>query len=106
MIHSGHGDLDPEGHKITPYRNHLCVAPNDGKTFYADRLEDKLDEQYSANVINETKNCFEELYKIDEENEEVSAIKEKLEEINDSLYKNDDGLWDSDICSINKSRSK
>ena len=106
MRHSGHGDIDPEGHKVTGFTKHACVAPNDGETYYTDRLVDALDEQYTENVINEIVFSFDELVKITGETPEVDAIKEQLTEIGDSLYKNEEGLWDSDLCKKENTRSR
>ncbi len=101
MIHAHAGELDPKGHVLGANDAHNCVAPNDGHTYYSDRLEDAMQGQYSEAVIEETVDLFDPLVNTDDY-EEVKEIKERLEDIKDSLYKNSEGLWDSKIVHKDK----
>ena len=105
MIHAHAGEVDPKGHVMGARDPHPCVPPNDGKTYYTVRLRNALEGQYTDRVIDETIDLFDPLMDADSK-EEVAEIRDRLNEIEDSLYKNDEGLWDSKICSISNSRSR
>lgn len=96
-VHSGNAQI--EGKSIGIKDKHSCIVEEDESKDYSERLEAAMQGQYSDKVIEDTLAQYEAL-KYGSYEDGLEA-RENLSEIQNSLYKNDDGLWDSNIH-INK----
>ena len=85
-VHSGHGNID--GHHVEYYNDHDCEVPFDGETEFEVRLADKMENDYSKPVIDETLEIFDEMC-----NDRVQEAKDRFEELEDSLEKRPDGKY-------------
>ena len=99
-IHANTGLIeDGNGKRVTIHTPHACAAPRKAgdDTYYADRLANVMEGQYSQVVIDETIEQFDILVDDDSSKEEKANAQIILEQIEDSLYKDEDGLWNTNI---------